>query len=283
LKIQNPDIVVTTSFNPTMLIGWIYTRFYKKKHIVMSDGWLKSEEKLSKIHFIIRKIVYRYADAFIGASKHTLSMFEQYGVSKEKIFHSCLCIDNKFFRQFVNNKKKYDVMFSGQFIERKLPFFFIEVVKKLKRLKRNLNVLLIGSGPLLDIVIIKLKQSKINYVYPGFVQQKELPKYYASSKILLFPTESDPWGVVANEACAAGVPVITCMNAGVANDLIIDGFNGYVLPLDVDLWVYKILKLLGDISLYKKMSRSAIEKVRDYNSAVAAEGFIKACEKSLER
>lgn len=282
LKKHNPDVVVNASFNPTMLLGWFYTIIYKKKHIVMSDGWLKSEEKLTKIHFIIRKIVYRYSDSFIGASKHTLSMFEQYGISKKKIFQSCLCIDNKRFKQFINNEKKYDIMFSGQFIERKLPLFFVEVVKEIKRYKKNLNVLLIGSGSLRDRVIMELNQSKINNRYHGFVQQKDLPKYYASSKLLLFPTKSDPWGIVANEACAAGVPVITCVNAGVADDLIVDGVNGYVLPLNVNLWVDKILRLLCDVRLYEKMSRLAIEKVQEYNFEAAAEGFIKACKKSLE-
>jgi putative transposase len=53
----------------------------------------------------------------------------------------------------------------------------------------------------------------------GYFSQNELPYYYALTRVFLFPTLLDPWGVVANEACAAGVPVITCSNAGAAGDL----------------------------------------------------------------
>lgn len=282
LKKHNPDIVVSTSFNPTMLLAWFYTIIYRKKHIIMSDGWFKSENSLSKLHFFIRRIVYKFSDAFIGASKHTLSMFEQYSIPKEKVFQSCLCIDNEKFKKFTDGKKKYDVMFSGQFVERKMPFFFLEVIKKLKKYKKDLKILLIGSGPLKGRILEELSKNKINYKYPGFVEQEDLPKYYAGSKLLLFPTKSDPWGIVANEACAAGTPVITCNNAGVANDLIYNGINGFVLPLDVDLWVDRILKLLSDKKLYNKMSTLAVRKVQEYNFNVAAEGFIKACEKVID-
>ena len=282
LKNYDPSVVITVGFNPTVLLGWLYAVIYRKKHIPMSDGWLKSEANLSKLHFFIRKIVYKYSDAFIGVSKHTLSMFEHYGIPKEKIFQSQLCVDNKRFRQFISTQKTYDVMFSGQFIESKMPFFFLEIVKKLKEYKRDLKILLIGSGSLEDKILRELNQSKINYDFPGFVQQENLPKYYASSKLLLFPTRSDSWGIVANEACAVATPVITCDNAGAANDLIIDGVTGFVLPLNSDLWVEKTLELLNDKNLYNKISRTAIEKVQEYNFDVATEGFIKACEKSLE-
>jgi len=281
LSLFKPDVVVTGGFNPTMLLGWLYTVIYRKKHVPMTDGWLKSEANLSQLHFFIRKIVYKYSNAFVGASKHTMSMFEHYDIPKEKIFQSQLCVDNKKFGQFLGAKKEYDIMFSGQFIDRKMPFFFLEVAKKLKGSKRDLKVLLIGSGPLQNGVLRELNQNKINYDFLGFVQPDDLPKYYASGKLLLFPTQSDPWGIVANEACAVGTPVITCDNAGVANDLIIDGVTGFVLPLKSDLWVKKILELLDKKDLYDKISKGAIEKVQEYNFDVAAEGFIKACEKSL--
>ena len=37
----------------------------------------------------------------------------------------------------------------------------------------------------------------------GFARQEDLPRWYGASRVFLFPTQWDPWGVVANEACAA--------------------------------------------------------------------------------
>ncbi|MBC7507657.1 MAG: glycosyltransferase family 4 protein, partial [Ferruginibacter sp.] len=85
-----------------------------------------------------------------------------------------------------------------------------------------------------------------------------IPDFYNKAKIFLFPTLSDPWGIVANEACASGVPVITCKNSGSADDLVIDGHNGYVLPLDPEIWADSILKLLTNTNLLQQFSDNAL-------------------------
>jgi glycosyltransferase involved in cell wall biosynthesis len=38
--------------------------------------------------------------------------------------------------------------------------------------------------------------------------------------------------VVINEACAAGLPIITTPNVGAAHDLVEEGRNGYLVPPD---------------------------------------------------
>ena len=108
--------------------------------------------------------------------------------------------------------------------------------------------------------------------------QRDLAAKYASSKILLFPTREDTWGIVANEACAAGIPVITCSNAGAAEDLVIHGYNGFILDLDAKTWCEHALQLLNDNTEWNTFSRNALEKVREYNYDAAAEGIIKAIE-----
>ena len=101
------------------------------------------------------------------------------------------------------------------------------------------RVLLIGSGELKEDILKKLDEYGIDYDYPGFVETRNLPEYYSKAKILLFPTLNDTWGVVANEAMAAGLPVITCENAGVAHDLVIQEETGFVLPVEKEVWAEK--------------------------------------------
>jgi len=45
----------------------------------------------------------------------------------------------------------------------------------------------------------------------------------------IFPTLSDPWGLVVNEAMACALPVIVSDVAGCAADLVRDGWNGFVV------------------------------------------------------
>jgi glycosyltransferase involved in cell wall biosynthesis len=167
-------------------------------------------------------------------------------------------------------------MFSGQFIERKMPLFFAEVARNLYCKTGRCKALIIGSGPREKEFIGRLEEYGIDYTYAGFVDQRDLPKYYSAARVFLFPTLSDPWGVVANEACSVGVPVITCNNAGVANDLIVHNYNGYILPLNTEMWSEYIISLINDNDLYQQLSFNAISKVQEYNYESASQGIIDA-------
>lgn len=270
-----PDVVITAGFFPTAIMTFIWCKLKGRKHICFTDATLQSEEGLSFFHKIIRKTIFSFTEAFIAVSKKGCDLYLSYQIDIKKIFWSPICIQNCRFQQFFGSKKKYDILWSGQFIERKLPFFFVEVLK-LVNTKIPCKVILIGSGPLKAFVTKSLTEANIDYTFPGFLQQNELPIVYASSRLLLFPTSEDPWGVVANEACAAGVPVITCENAGAANELIIHGHNGYVLPLDPKIWAEHIIDLLNDEILYDKFAKNALNAVQKYNYENAAIGILNA-------
>jgi glycosyltransferase involved in cell wall biosynthesis len=276
LNKYNPEVVITTGFNPTFLLAFLWAKLHRKIHICFTDGWLGSEKGLSLFHKITRKLVYRHSNAFIGASKHSLDLYRHYRCPDEAVFQSHLCANNDHYSRFLTPEKKYDIVFSGQIIDRKLPLFFAEVAKMVSGRIGCCKVLIIGAGAMEQELISTLDEYGIDYRFAGFINQEDLPRYYASSKLLLFPTLSDPWGVVANEACAVGVPVLTCNNAGVANDLVIDNYNGYVLPLRAEIWADHIIELLEDDNLYARFSKNALIKVQEYSYAVAAQGIINA-------
>jgi glycosyltransferase involved in cell wall biosynthesis len=119
--------------------------------------------------------------------------------------------------------------------------------------------------------------SEVDLSLAGFATQEELPHWYAQCRILLLPSFWDPWGVVANEACAAGVPVIASPFAGASGELVRDGVTGFVRALDVDAWAEAAARLLRDETLYARMSRTASEVVSsEYSFDGAARGLVAA-------
>lgn len=270
----SPSVIVVTGFTPTVIFTMLYAKIACKRIIVFTDSWLHSVNRLKKYHKIIRRCLIPLADAYICVGKKGKDFLLNYGASNDSIFVSPLAIDNQYYRGFYNasHNRSYDFIISGQFIERKMPYFAVDVVKGVKDRGYNVRLLLMGSGPLEEDLLSKLNEYDINYSYVGFIQQEELPRFYADSKILLFPSEDDPWGLVANEACAVGTPVITCKNTGVSDDLIIHNYNGYVLPLLVDIWVEHAMKLLYDAELYSQYSQNALNRVSNYSVDNAALG-----------
>jgi glycosyltransferase involved in cell wall biosynthesis len=278
LRKFNPDIIITNTFNPTMLFAWWYAFIHRKKHVVLTDSWLLTINTLSFIHKIVRRIVFSYTHAYLAIGKKCTEFLVHYKVKKSKIFFCPLTIDIEYYKKFKNTEKKYDLMFSGQFIDRKMPLFFCQVAKKLMDRGINVKVLIIGNGPMKQDFLDALKDNKITFEYPGFIQQKELPGYYASSRIFLMPTKLDHWGLVANEALAAGTPVITCDNAGAANDLVLPGETGYVLPLDVEVWANHVQLLLSNPEIYENFQKNAEKQINNYSVNVATNNFLKMLE-----
>jgi glycosyltransferase involved in cell wall biosynthesis len=272
----NPDVVIIMGFYPTMLYAYLWTVFKSKKLIVFTDGTLKSESFLSSIHRLVRKIVFIKTKAFIGPSKGSAELYKSYGIDKNKFFRTYLSVNNELFVNIASIEKKYDLMFSGQFIDRKMPLFFIEIAKIVQERYGKCSVLILGNGELEGEIIELLAKYNIEYSYPGFISQEDLPSYYAQAKLFLFPTKNDPWGVVVNEAMASGMPVITCNNAGVANDLVIDGYNGYVLPLEEKVWADKIVEVFNSSDKYRILSINAVKHVQIYSFENAAKGIIDA-------
>jgi glycosyltransferase involved in cell wall biosynthesis len=144
-----------------------------------------------------------------------------------------------------------------------------------RRLGRPVRLLLLGSGPLQAEMQARADgmRGEVDVVFAGFVKQAALPGHYASAKLLLFPTTFDPWGVVANEACAAGLPVLVSDVAGVAGDLVVDGVNGRVLPLEQDAWVDAAVALLSDPALYARQAAASVERVARFDYGHAAQGI----------
>jgi glycosyltransferase involved in cell wall biosynthesis len=187
----------------------------------MTDGTLESEQSLSLVHRAVRRVVYRFSEAFIGASLGSIRLYKSYNISSDRIFRSHLCINNSSFQSLASNQRSFDLMFSGRFAPEKNPLFALDVAAGVAiALKRKVSLLMLGSGPLLEQAKehAMTLSSDVEVTIAGFVQQDELPKFYSLAKVFLFPSSWDPWGVVANEACAAGQAVIVSPHAGAAND-----------------------------------------------------------------
>lgn len=279
LRAFRPDVVVTTGFNPTHLIAFAYAWTAGARHVAMTDGTADSEARLSGVHRWFRRRIYRRSAAFVGASEGSFALYRQYGVRDPLLFKSHLCADNPAFAAAANVERDVDLMFCGRFVDGKLPLFAIEVAAAAaRRVGRRLVMLLVGSGEL-DAAMRRAAEAASGWIdarFAGFARQAELPAHYARAKLLLFPTTGDTWGVVANEACAAGVPVIVSPQAGVANDLVREADSGRVLPLDVAAWAEAAAALLLDDAARARMSARSTELVRPYTYANAAQGLAEA-------
>jgi glycosyltransferase involved in cell wall biosynthesis len=273
-----PDVVIASGFNPTHLLAFFYAKIYRCDFIPMTDGTWYSEQSLSIAHKFLRKTIYAFSSTFIAASDGGFDLYQSYGIKRQRIFKSHLCADNSAFMLTAEQDKIYDLIFSGRLAPLKNPLFVLDVAQAVAlRLQRRIRVAFLGSGPMREEIQEKARQqSQVDCEFLGFVQQQQLPRFYGLARVMLFPTLADVWGIVANEALAAGLPIIVSPVAGCVPELVRHQENGFVLPVEVDVWADAVVKLLENPPLASAMGQCGRAIVSHYTYNHAAQGIADA-------
>lgn len=277
-----PDVVVTTGFIPTFLLGQLWAAAHGRPHAVMSDGSWHQEQGLSPLHQRLRGWVYPRAAALVGASAGTLRVFRHHGAPAQRCFLAPLCVDNEGFAAAAARQasREVDLLFCGRLVPHKQPLMALDIAAGVaRRLARRVRLRVLGDGPLREALLEAAARMPelVELQWLGYRSQAELPALYAGAGLLLFPTRWEPWGLVANEACAAGVPVLVSEEAGCADDLVLDGVNGRVLPQRLDEWVDATCTLLEDEPLRRRLGAAAQARVQQgWTFEHAAQGFVQA-------
>lgn len=275
-----PDVVVTTGYNPTHLLAFFYTLLYRKAHVVKTDGSVESEAGLSLPHRALRRIVIGLSRTAAAASHGGWRLMRRYGMASTHIHFSPLCANTTVsWHDPGTGTRDIDLLFSGRLVPVKNAGFALQLAAGVaQRLNRRVTLALLGSGPLEPELRAQATElaDRVNVIFAGHITQAEMPGWFQRARLFVFPTLWDPWGVVANEACLAGVPVLVSPHAGAVGELVRDDFSGRVLPLELPLWIDSAASILADGTLHARMAEGARQAVAPYNFDNAAAGLIDA-------
>lgn len=157
------------------------------------------------------------------------------------------------------------VLYAGLIIFRKrIPVLLKAMTYVIKQIP-EVHLILTGRGTLLNYCKELSKKYKIhnNVTFLGFIDDKELLKYFASADIFVTPSELEGFGQVILEAMASGTPVI-CANKPPMADLIGNGGITFELNDPKDL-AEKIIKLLTKQEELALLKENALKVVKEYD------------------
>ncbi|MFA5275587.1 MAG: glycosyltransferase [Candidatus Omnitrophota bacterium] len=120
--------------------------------------------------------------------------------------------------------------------------------------------IIVGEGPereRLQSLIDQCSAPNLRIKLMGF--QDNVPAYLKTADLLLFTSEHEVLPMSLIEAISLGVPII-CADIPGNNDIVKNGFNGFLVdPRETDYSV-PVLRLLNDAELSGKFSLNGIEK-----------------------
>ena len=169
---------------------------------------------------------------------------------------------------FINHncEKVYDLIYIGRLVQNKNLDSLIDVVNELSRSINNLKFVIVGDGANLKTIQDKVSRLNLdsNIIFTGY--QSEVWRFLNKSKIFIFASEREGFPLVVVEALSCGVPVVSS-KCGDVVDLIVDGYNGYIVSDHNDHLAYSklIQNILSDEQLYNRLVCNALETVSHFS------------------
>lgn len=174
-------------------------------------------------------------------------------------------IDLSVFKPLPDLKKQWDLAFMGRLEPMKSVDLFPEMLFLLKPKFPNLKMMITGEGSLKDRIFKEFDERGVSSMvdYQGVVATEDVPVLINKSRIFIYPSRQEPFGLSIVEAMACGVPVITTNVFG-PGEIIKHNYDGFAVPPDdVDSLVEAIEVLLIDNELRNRIRQNALKSVQE--------------------
>ena len=231
----------------------------------------------------------RAASAVLGLSAEAVKYVEQFGAKAATTFVIPNSVDTTLFqpngRSLLNDRWRLErpiVLFVARLERRKGVLTLMKAFHDAASEVPNVKLVIVGKGPDESSMLNLQRELNLkNVFFLGRLARHEMPFIYRGADLLVLPSTYEPFGNVVLEAMASGLPVIGSKIAGMA-DVIADGLTGYhIEPGSVRNLSKRMLELLTNEKLRKRMSRaarsSAVERFDDMVIAKSIENVYRRC------
>jgi glycosyltransferase involved in cell wall biosynthesis len=295
-----PDAVLCGGYN--YLASWqaaYWARIHRVPLLLWSESTPLDKRRGHRPVEFVKKLFLSLCRAFVVPGRSSFKYLKDLGIPDGRIFTAPNAVDTELFRALAEEAVRDEsqvrarhalpsryFLYVGRLVQAKGVFALVEAYARLDdEMRAKVGLVLVGDGPDRSKLMERASQIAPGTIqFPGFMQRDELPEFYALADALIFPTHSDTWGLVVNEAMSCGLPVIATSVAGCVADLVQDGWNGYVVPPgDSSQLAAAMGRLAGDSGQRTEMSARSRERVTAYSPEAWAEGLLKAVESVCAR
>lgn len=247
---------------------------------------------------MLRRIVmgayYRLHDGFLAIGSLNHAFYRAMGVSEDRIFDAPYAVDTQRMadaarlsdsergavRDAVGIRRDVPVVvYASKLTKRKHPDDLLAAAAKLRSEGLDFDLLYIGSGEMEAELRAAADAGLMDppAVFAGFRNQAELPRLLGSADIFVLPSENEPWGLIINEAMAAGLAVVTAREVGAVPDIVHEHVNGSLFDAgDVPGLADALRPLVSDRERTRRMGKKSREIIERWGYAEDLAGLREA-------
>jgi glycosyltransferase involved in cell wall biosynthesis len=214
----------------------------------------------------------KYADKILilktGTGRMIKRLLTSKGISSSKFEYVLNGVDMRLIKSVPEKQKIYDGCFLGGLRPNKGLYEIVPIWRNVCEIKKDAKLILIGH---IDPIYLKelkknISENKLeqNIKILGFVDsERKKIEYLKSSKVFIFPSLEEGFGIAALEAMACGLPVVA-WNLPVYREVFPKGMVRVPIG-DIKKFADEVLRLLNDPELYEKMRSEATEMASKYD------------------
>jgi len=265
---------------------------------IRGDSTLLDHRPLAKRvakHLLHRRWIPRFA-CYLTVGELNERYYEHYGADPTRFVPVRHFVDNGLFARMAEESRAnaaalrqswnietgaLTLLFAGKFIAKKQPMDAIRAIEHATASGSKVHLVMVGDGPLRAECASYAESRNLPVTFAGFFNQKAMPSAYAASDILVMTSVRDEtWGLVVNEAMAAGIPAIVSDKVGCAPDLVLPGKTGSVYPAgDYKALGSTIADYAANPPRARKEGAAANARVQEYSLDAAVTNTIAAAER----
>jgi glycosyltransferase involved in cell wall biosynthesis len=282
-----PHVIFAQAYSLWTLLALLLKPWGKWQLIIIYDGSSpNSDFRDSKLRSFFRRVMSRYADAFIANSHGAKDyLIDGVGAKPESVFtRTYLVPDAKTLQQSLEKIEIADIslkrpvfLYVGRITARKGLKALLEACSILQSQGyEDYTLLVIGTGEQREELesFIKDNQLEAHVKWIGWVEYGRLGAYFQQADIFVFPTFEDIWGMVALEAMVFGKPVLCSKWAGAA-EMVLEGQNGYIFdPYNPEELALAMRRFLDCPELISSMGNQSQQLIAQTNPLSAAQSFV---------
>lgn len=269
LVCAKPKIVIAGDLGIPSLCCALYGKLFGVACLYWARLTEWTEREVSKPKKIFRRILLTLPAAIIANGKSGEEYLRTLTSKNIFLIHQVPNVINTHKRRNLNIKRKESkrldlrLAYVGRVVLAKGLMQLMNEIIDFSQNELDIELKIIGDGP--DLELVKQRANDFRFPVPvrflGWKSGYELAKELSCSDALIFPTLQDEWGMVVVEALSLGLPILSSVRAGAAEELLTDGREGFFFDPKIEGSLASAVLKFSRLSEKerKQMSRSCLD------------------------